>query len=131
MKAQLNQSNAMIPYDGDYSFLNNEESTYAPESSASNSLMWLKIAGYKQKKSQPAKNIVRHDLMWLKVDGYEKPGSESKMEAMKMKMYSIGALKETVYERIQLLKARHQFYFSALTMLVLLNLVFFLSVFTR
>lgn len=59
-QSQLNFTN-----NGDYSFLQNEETTSALRSDNSNSLMWLKTLNYKTKASDGLMSLQHKDLSWL------------------------------------------------------------------
>ena len=70
MKAQIKQTNAMFTHDGDYSFLEQEETASASKNKSDIQLMWIKRMGYMQQPVAAAKKITHEDLMWLKRPGY-------------------------------------------------------------
>ncbi|MEP7171522.1 MAG: hypothetical protein ABI855_19280 [Bacteroidota bacterium] len=59
----------------------------------------------------------------------EESASASKIVAIQSKLYSEEKVHQSIYDKIRLIKARHQFYFSATAMLILLNLMLIFTIF--
>ena len=82
-----------------------------------NPLMWLKRNDYQQKSCQPSLTLDHQNLAWLKVDGslWSNLLKTHKDDDMYEKEFPVIA---TVYQQMKVLKAKREFYFNTVTMMM-------------